>query len=207
MNAEEIRKSVDEYCEKEGINVEFKQVPKSLAKNAREDDKHSCAYWDVTITCGRGSVTVPYSEGEGNFIAQTFGRRSVRDAGYIDAFKRMYLDNCERTEEMRWWEVKDMGVFFREFARKDRVKLVSVKGKKQMTITPPTPAGIFYCLCRDYDVMDSGGFEDWASDFGYDTDSRKAENIYKACMEQSLKLRAVLGETRIYELRELTQDL
>lgn len=38
-------------------------------------------------------------------------------------------------------------------------------------------------------------FEDWASEYGYNTDSRKAEAIYNAVGEQTTKLRTLLGNT------------
>lgn len=70
----------------------------------------------------------------------------------------------------------------------------------------PEPESVMHCLIMDSDVLDAGGFESWASDFGYDTDSRKAESIYKACLEIALKLRAGLGESIMAELREAGQD-
>jgi hypothetical protein len=37
-------------------------------------------------------------------------------------------------------------------------------------------------------------FEEFADEFGYDKDSRKAEAIFKACMKQTKKLEHLLGE-------------
>jgi hypothetical protein len=72
--------------------------------------------------------------------------------------------------------------------------------------THPTAASVLYCLLSDSDALDSPTFEEWASDLGYDTDSRKAEQIYRACIENGLKLRRVLGESNMVKLRELLQD-
>ena len=41
---------------------------------------------------------------------------------------------------------------------------------------------------------------------GYDPDSRKAEGIYRACLELALKLRNGLGEKLLAELREAVAD-
>ena len=46
--------------------------------------------------------------------------------------------------------------------------------------TPPTPYGVIACL-QKYDV---GNFEDFCSEFGYDEDSRKAEKVYKAVLDE-----------------------
>jgi hypothetical protein len=43
-------------------------------------------------------------------------------------------------------------------------------------------------------------FEDWASDYGYDTDSRKAEKIYKAVKRQAEQLKRTLGEDAYNDL-------
>jgi hypothetical protein len=72
--------------------------------------------------------------------------------------------------------------------------------------THPTAASVLYCLLSDSDALDSPTLEEWASDLGYDTDSRKAEQIYRACIENGLKLRRVLGESNMVKLRELLQD-
>jgi hypothetical protein len=48
-------------------------------------------------------------------------------------------------------------------------------------------------------AMDAAGienardFQDWASEYGYDTDSRKAERTFKACQRISKKLHQFLG--------------
>jgi hypothetical protein len=73
----------------------------------------------------------------------------------------------------------------------------------------PTPdaTDVLSSLCTDASVLDSSGFEDWASEFGYDTDSRQAESTYRACLEIALKLRAAIGDAALSELRELANEL
>jgi hypothetical protein len=46
-------------------------------------------------------------------------------------------------------------------------------------------------------------FEDFCREIGYDTDSRKAEKIYRACMEQSQCLVRMLGIEATSELLDL----
>lgn len=43
-------------------------------------------------------------------------------------------------------------------------------------------------------------FEDWCSDYGYDTDSRKAEATFKACQSISNRLMKFLGKELYIEL-------
>ncbi len=66
-------------------------------------------------------------------------------------------------------------------------------------------AGVLSCLLGDA-LASEQTFEDWASDFGYDSDSRKAESIYRACDEIGKKLRSVFGHDRMEHLRTLTQN-
>lgn len=49
----------------------------------------------------------------------------------------------------------------------------------------PTVADVLSCLALDASVLKAMTFEDWASDLGYDTDSRQAEATYRACKRQS----------------------
>lgn len=44
-------------------------------------------------------------------------------------------------------------------------------------------------------AVNAGDFEDWASDLGYDTDSRKAEQIYRACLKSADDLAELFGES------------
>lgn len=62
----------------------------------------------------------------------------------------------------------------------------------------PDAASVLDCLLSDSSSVDNArGFEDWCRDFGYDTDSRRAERTYKACERQAEKLRKFLGD--LYE--------
>lgn len=59
----------------------------------------------------------------------------------------------------------------------------------------PTASEVLSCLVSDATSIDNcRGFEEWAADFGMDTDSRKAERTFKACESQSAKLKAFLGD-------------
>lgn len=76
---------------------------------------------------------------------------------------------------------------------------------------PPRPIlpelrDVLHSLAIEASVLDAGGFEDWAADFGYDTDSRKAEATYRACLEIALKLRASLGDDGLTALRDACTD-
>jgi hypothetical protein len=60
---------------------------------------------------------------------------------------------------------------------------------------PPTAADVLDCMGSDASGLENAkGFEDWAGEYGYDTESRKAERIYKKVQQVSYKLRQFLGQ-------------
>lgn len=59
----------------------------------------------------------------------------------------------------------------------------------------PTIGDVLSSLSLDSSsVIDGQSFEDWCGDFGYDTDSRKAERTFNACKAQAEELEELLGE-------------
>ena len=72
----------------------------------------------------------------------------------------------------------------------------------------PTTSDVLDCLAADAAGFDNcKSFEDWASDYGYDIDSRKAHRIYKAVERQSSKLQAMLGDANYETLLWKTERL
>lgn len=83
-----------------------------------------------------------------------------------------------------------------------------LKGKRGTLKKIPEPefCDVMYSLLMDCDVLDRGSFEEWASDLGYDEDSRSAETIYRSCLDLALKMRNLIGDSKITELRDLYQE-
>ena len=64
-------------------------------------------------------------------------------------------------------------------------------GKTVLGPKKPDPAEVLGRVCADYMSAKNVSFEEWADDFGYDQDSRKAYRIYEDCQALGLKLRAL----------------
>lgn len=64
---------------------------------------------------------------------------------------------------------------------------------------PPDLADVLSGLLMDSSAL-TEKFEDWADNFGYDKDSRAAEKIYNACVDNSRKLMKALGGTLVDKL-------
>lgn len=67
---------------------------------------------------------------------------------------------------------------------------------------PPEILGILGSLQGDI-VPFGTSFQAWCGDFGYDTDSRKAEDIFKKCLDNTAKLVTLLGVNGVEELQSV----
>lgn len=57
----------------------------------------------------------------------------------------------------------------------------------------PEAVDVLDCLISDSDCIE-GGFDEFCGNCGYNSDSRKAEKIYRACVATSKKLHRFLGD-------------
>lgn len=57
----------------------------------------------------------------------------------------------------------------------------------------PSMSGVLESLQCDASGRTGQSFEDWCSEYGYDTDSKRAEAMYNACGQTAFKLRSLLG--------------
>lgn len=85
------------------------------------------------------------------------------------------------------------------------------EGRKRMTVyfsqgyghngKAPDLTSVLDCLASDSSMIENAPtFEDFANEFGYDLDSRKAERTFKACEHQAKRLENFLGEELYQEL-------
>ena len=70
----------------------------------------------------------------------------------------------------------------------------------------PNATDVMSSLLLDGRAIDFPTYEAFASEYGYDADSRKGEAIYRQCVEIGLKLRAIFGEERLARLRAAAED-
>lgn len=89
-------------------------------------------------------------------------------------------------------------------------KVTLRKGPKRMLVywsagsgvpEPPKVDEILDNIAADAASFENArSFEDWAGEYGYDTDSRKAEKIYRTVGDQAKKLKQLLGDELYKEL-------
>lgn len=173
--------------QKLGIEYKAEFVPFSKSRNA--GNKEKSLNWKVTISRGRRSLTADYMQGIGHLpnYSSAFSRLAIYDDAVNFA--------CESGKSAI---IKHKNGY--DAAQGDR-------HLQRLEIIPaPELQDVLSSLVADSDALDSPTFEDWASNYGYDVDSRSGEKIYRACLEIGLKLRAMLGNDNLKKLHELFQD-
>jgi hypothetical protein len=174
--------------EEAGLTVTSVFVPWSKSRSyvAGADPSKRSLNWRVSImrpTSDRPVLTTDYTAGIGHSPA--------------------YQAHVPGT--LRWTiRMVDAIEFETETGRTAR--LVSVLGPLPGAPIHPDPVDVIVSLLNDADVLDYAIFEDWAPEIGIDPDSRKGEAIYRECLAHALALRAVLGDVKLTELRELARE-
>lgn len=178
---------LDALIDSLGLTYRAQFVPWSDSRSAVPNPKINDynINWRIFLRGKTGAaLQTDYMQGWGhlpnNVKPKAFGRMLVDEA---EAIKR----TCETGNTSPW---SDAPGFI---------------GKKT-TLPAPLLRDVLYSLLMDADAINYASFEDWAIDFGYDVDSRKAESIYRACLEIGLKLRAMIGNDALEQLRTAFQD-
>lgn len=135
-------------------------------------------------------LTTDYSMGSGHCPAYS---APVKELGSHGSITREATIRWECEHGKRGWATDSMGV------------VMARHGARTAPILPQ-PLDVMHSLMSDADVIDASTFEDWASNYGYDTDSRKAEAMYRQCLELALKMRNGIGEAGLAELAEAFRD-
>lgn len=149
-----------------GLTIRADFVPYSQSRNFHKDAALSARSlnWHVTLEC------------KGQWILTTDYSAGI---GHCPAYKA---------------SVRELGNA-NSLMRAEAIEAQIERGKYGLSkkILPDT-LDVLYSLVQDASVLDHPSFESWASEYGYDPDSRKAESIYKDCMTIALALRNKLGE-------------
>lgn len=175
--AEARRAAIAVTLESLKLTVESRFVPFSQSRNKAE--KHKSLNWVVTVKRdGRDVLSTDYSAG----VAHCPSYKQGNSVAVI-------LANHEC-----------------ETGRKAKVDWTGKPYSPNGATIQPDPLDVLYSLTMDSDVLDYAGFEYWASEYGYDADSRKAESTYRACLEIALKLRAAIGGAGLESLKTAYQD-
>lgn len=92
-------------------------------------------------------------------------------------------------------------------ARHFRITITGIGGSMRVHFSQgsahtedPTLADVLDCIASDSaGIENARGFDDWCSEYGYDTDSRKAARTFAACERQARALLRVLDSRDDFE--------
>lgn len=128
-------------------------------------------------------------------IAREELRQFVKELGFKTA-----ISGGEITEDAAKWRHRAWRVSYERIGRRasfDWRAGIGIEGK-------PDVAEVLGRVADEYHGAKDASFEEWAGNFGYDADSRKAESIWRACLDQGEKLHNLgLTDSDIARLAEL----
>jgi hypothetical protein len=154
------------------------------------DNNWPCVSFNIEFTNDRGaSFKTKYSMGIGLFNL----KKNRRAKALLNMDQRKMFDNLIENPSANYVDKQLIAETVASVAR--------------ITKQRPNPATVLASCCEDglraYDTR----FEEWAFDFGYDPDSRKAEKIYDTCRHQYFECLDLIGRENVERMSELARML
>ena len=177
------KQALRDYIETLGVTytATFQPTPQPI-----DTVKYPQLHWLITLSKGRQSMQVPYSQGSGH--VKGYEKMPVKTP-----YDRRLKEECIR-------RTCETGKIYKKFSASAASFIT------QQTIPAPDLLDVLYCLVADSDVLNSSSYEEWGPALGYDIDSRKGESVYRQCLTQSLALKNLIGYAALETLRGLFQD-
>lgn len=183
-----------DFLEKTGTTitkefVDYKKYP--------HNDKEPRNVWSITIKNKEWEYTFEFGDSITNSAKFTIDDSLKNPALLKNLLK--YVDKNNVNINLKHWDDSDINnvirtVFYSDFQQ------YNVKAHlKYLQEIPPSDYSILACL----DVLYSDSFEEFCSEFWYDTDSRSAYNIYIKCIEQDRMLRRIFDKKQLEMLAEI----
>lgn len=179
--------TIQEFIAKHAIAMSCVALPSRTDRVARqsEQDKkwdREAGHYLLTFT-GAGSKTdfaTPYSVGVGIIDAWMQEKNLSAIAGFAAEAVRAGLKG-------------NRSVWAQD-------ALAAARAKARLRYVPDAASVLDNCASDAWGVENARSFEDWASEYGYDPDSRSVEAVYQACQRQAQALRSWLGAAAFAEL-------
>ena len=163
-----------------GLTLESVFVPFSQSRNKAE--KSPSLNWKVTLKkSGKDILTTDYMAGCGHCP-------SYQQGGKFESRKQTEYE-CEKGIKAGRWSYG----------------MNRIQPTAKITPILPKIEDVVHSLVMDSEVLEYD-FAEWCGNFGYQEDSRKAEQIYNDCMQIALKINRSLGTDGLNTLREVYQD-
>lgn len=157
-------------------------VPHRLSRNAGKKPK--CLNWKISFSRpGVEALYTDFSQGLG-YVPKIGMGTSPGSSARVNRFQRTSEEHA---------------------AEHGEYMLSSASEWRRRKLPPPSAASVLSCLILDAWAL-AYSFEGWASEFGYDADSREAEAVYHRCCDNGRALRRIFSRDVLAQLREVLQD-
>jgi hypothetical protein len=179
MTTEPERESIRDLTTRLGITANALRITReafSLANPGNDFDEaqRDRTYWLVTLNReGARELAVPYSLGSSAWWATRGAVSHRREGQGFGARCRSCFEAwpCAETLRRSW-----------------------ISGSPDSVPAAPGAADVLDSMLSDASSYENArDFADWCGEYGYDTDSRRAERTYNAVAEQTKQVRAFLG--------------
>jgi hypothetical protein len=177
-------KAVQELLNEKGVKYSFNYV------GASHDDEWSHDLWHITFfnngikdKAGSRCATFEYKTGIGH----------REDITPKLKFSKAFMNNIKAHKEAL---LDSTGLTFKVYRKSNYPSLFAVA---------PTAASVLYCLLSDASASNES-VKDLCDNYGYDSDSIKALNIYNQCVTIAKKLSKIFKPTLIEQLSSLLED-
>jgi len=192
-------KQANQFLKK--TNTEFKAVFLKAGKYFEDDEEERDIY---EISLKRGEREFKFSFGqsinESGLKLFSNGKRTRHKNFLIPKEIRERLERINKTgynqQEANPKEKAKATIKFKNWFEKEHFKLGGLQWELGKI---PTPYDVLACLTKG----EVGTFENFCADYGYDTDSRKAERIYKKVVEEYNNIKMLFNEEELEELRKI----
>ena len=190
------QKTLPEILETLGVTVESRYLGVQREPADKKTGEPGWLHFAFAVTverAGRADIETPYKLGVGHVkLPAAPSSEMVHAVG--DRFKaENILDALRRGKRIK-----------PEYDKYERAVYDAAARKQGLA---PKPADVLHSLLLDGEAFFDGlTFEDWADNFGYDTDSRKAEAMYRACDEIGRKLARMFSADELAQLREAASE-
>jgi hypothetical protein len=184
------KQKIKETIENEGIEAETSFIGGEVLES-----DWPCISYVITYRNGKAEFKTPYHLGVGH-VDWSKAPKDFPSIGYSGG-----LTNDD-------WAMINMLRHNRHVTPSDKAQWASTAAKlaKLQKVKPDTDEALA-TVCRDAKEAVETFFGEWATNFGYDPDSRKAEQIHRAAANQYPGLLAIMSRDTIDKLAELSIEL
>lgn len=186
--------TLDSFISRLGLVMESKECPNN--PNMLDSCKGS-SHWDCSIAFASRTMQIFFTQGAAyrEWNKPSLNKADPNNPGVIIRAK-YHMYQCARPD-IRTKHSPVASAYERESydLREARKNFTHAKA--------PKLSDVLMCMALDSQGYEnSRDFEDWCSQYGYSTDSRKAEKTYNIIGEQAKKLRGFVGMKEYQNLLE-----